>query len=354
MVWKSADGLAVRDLDSRNGIAVNGKSVKTFHLEPGDVLSVGGVEFRIATGAPAAAEEPARSRVAAAPTIDLRGGTKLMSAKGASVVEWTPGFELVPGCVLQRRLAAGAFGEVWKARKDGFGELAIKRIRVTDPVRNEARALRAMKGLRHRYLARVYAYRRVGDLLIVAMELGDETLQDRFEACQKQGTPGIPQNELLKYLRQVGEALDYLYFSRNMLHRDVKPSNLLLVRGTAKVCDFGLGKVLENLQAEHSGVLTFEYAPPEFLERKMVASSDQFSLAATYCYLLTGTRPFAGASAREIIMSHAMGNVSLDAVPAPQRPVLMRALARNPADRFLSCSHFVIALRRAAKNKSSL
>lgn len=351
VVWRGEDGLSVRDLDSRNGIAVNGKPTKMFHLEPGDILSVGGVEFRVATGPLAPSQSLPGQTGGISPTIKLQTGEWLANTTLPEGLDWVSGMELFKGCFLHRRLAAGAFGEVWKARKDGIGELAIKKIRVTDPVRNEARALRAMRGLRHRYLARVFAHRRIGDLLIVAMELGEGTLEDCFHACKKDGMPGIPQSELFRYMRQVGEALDYLYFSRNMLHRDVKPSNLLLVRGVAKVCDFGLGKVLENVQEEHSGVLTFEFAPPEFLERKMVASSDQFSLAATYCYLLSGARPFPGKSAREILMAHAKGMVTLDKIPQTQHTVLLRALARNPADRFLSCSHFVIALCRAARKK---
>lgn len=347
VVARLGDRVLVRDLGSSNGTWINGKRVERGILVANDMLLVAGVRFKVEFQDPATQKPEAALPPVEESTSNNEIGVRRQERPDRITAHWKPGLEVFDGCHLLDRIGEGGFGEVWKAEKVGFGPLALKKIRLVDPVRNEARALEAMQGLRHQYLIRVFGYRRKEDILVVALELGDETLLQRFNQYRRQGLVGIPQEELIAYLGQVAEALDYLYFTRKLLHRDIKPSNILLVGKVAKLCDFGLAKVLRDASASHSGIATFEFAPPEFFDGKMVASSDQFSLAVSYCFLLMGEKPFPGPDVRAILAQHVSGNPKLDFMPPAQRPVLKKALARNPAERYGSSVHFVSALHDA-------
>jgi serine/threonine protein kinase len=104
-----------------------------------------------------------------------------------------------------------------------------------------------------------------------------------FSERSKQQQAGIPQNELLKYMRDAACGLDALH-AKGVQHRDVKPMNLLLMQGGVKVADFGLAKVLDHTAASHTGTMTVAYAPPEFFKGTMSQQSGQYSLAASYVH----------------------------------------------------------------------
>ena len=79
--------------------------------------------------------------------------------------------------------------------------------------------------------------------LFIVMDLADRNLNERLEECRANGLSGIPVDELLQYMREVAEALDYLH-SNQVLHRDIKPANIMLAGGHAKLTDFGLARLM--------------------------------------------------------------------------------------------------------------
>jgi len=173
----------------------------------------------------------------------------------------------IPGYRLTERLGRGGFAEVWKAIGPN-GPVALKFVPAAEKAaRIERRSLAVLRHIDHPKLLRTYENWETGGFVILAMELADRTLLDRCYEAQAGGLPGIPRDELLVYLRDAAEGIDFLQ-KRYIQHRDIKPQNLLLVGGRVKVGDFGLARLLANSVTGHTGSLTLAYAVPEFFEGK--------------------------------------------------------------------------------------
>ena len=203
--------------------------------------------------------------------------------------------EPLPGYRLIEHLGAGGYGEVWRAEAPGGLTKAIKFIfgphhekRAT----NELRALDRVRGVRHPFLLSLERIEVVDGRLLVVTELADGSLKDRFDACRREGLPGIPRDELLGYLRDAADALDFLSETHALQHLDIKPENLLLLAGHVKVADFGLVKDVRQSQASLVGGMTPLYAAPEVFHGTPSRHSDQYSLAIVYQEMLTGVLPF--------------------------------------------------------------
>ncbi len=249
-------------------------------------------------------------------------------------------------------LGHGNFGEVWKAKAPGGIEVAIKV--VTQPIERDAaqrelHALELVKNLRHPCLLATLAIWIDNDRLHIVMELADGSLRDRFKQARKQNQPGIPLSELLMYFADAAEGLDFLH-TRKVFHRDVKPDNILLLHGHAKVADFGLARLQEKQMATVSFAGTPIYMAPESWGGKGGPRSDQYSLAFAYAELRQGKRPIEGGDFTEVMTRTLEGEFDLTGVPAEEVKILRRALAKDPEDRFANCSEFVAALARATHN----
>jgi serine/threonine-protein kinase len=242
-----------------------------------------------------------------------------------------------------RLLGQGGAGAVWEAEAPGGFRVALKFVNRGGEMENsEARALRLLRSLRHPHLLTPFeAFPHQGHL-VVAMELADRAVWDRYTEARDAGLAGIPRDELLDYLGQAALALDYLN-AAGVQHRDVKPQNLLLSGRLLKVADFGLARLVRGQQTGHSGMLTAPYAPPEFFRGKTSARSDQYSLAVTYCLLRGGRLTFPGTAA-QVMAGHLTRQPDLSMLPAAERTAVARALAKDPADRWDSCVRFAVAL----------
>jgi len=151
--------------------------------------------------------------------------------------------------------------------------------------------------------------------------------------------------------RQAAEALDYAH-GCGVVHRDIKPGNLVLAEGgQLKILDFGIARIASADATKPGRLLgTPNYMAPEQVTASPVdGRADQFSLAVTIYHLITGERPFSGESLTAI--SYQVVNITPPpasrlnmAVPAGVDPVLGRAMAKNPADRYANCAEFAADL----------
>ncbi|HJT92411.1 MAG TPA: serine/threonine-protein kinase [Mycobacterium sp.] len=167
---------------------------------------------------------------------------------------------------------------------------------------------------------------------------------------------GMPKAEVAEIIAAVADALDYAH-QRNLLHRDVKPANILLAHpesGDRRIllADFGIARWandISGLTATNMTVGTVSYAAPEqLMGERLDGRADEYALAATAFHLLTGSPPFQNSNPAVVISQHlsapppAIGGhrQELSALD----PVLAKALAKDPNDRFERCADFARAL----------
>jgi serine/threonine protein kinase len=259
--------------------------------------------------------------------------------------------EPLPGYRLIEKIGGGGFGEVWKTEAPGGLLKAIKFVRgVLDEVdgdasaRQEFKALQRIKTLHHPFILSLERVDILDDRLMIVMELAERNLLQVLEDYQKRGLPGIPRDELLRYMRESAEALDLMNREYQLQHLDIKPQNLFVMRKHVKVADFGLAKDLDGTHAAMTSGITPTYAAPETFDGLVSHYCDQYSLAIVYQELLTGQRPFRGKSAHQLLLQHVSQPPDLSSLPEEDRPAVARALSKEPKARFASCREFIEAL----------
>lgn len=254
----------------------------------------------------------------------------------------------VLGLELVKQLGAGGYGEVWSARDAGGWLKAVKFIfgGVEDRrAERELKSLQRVRSARHPFILSIERIEEVDQQLVVVTELAEGTLGDVFRKYRDDGRSGVPRDELLRYLADAAEALDFMLESHQLQHLDVKPENLLLLGGRVKVADFGLVKRFGDTSVSMMGGLTPSYAAPEVFDDSPSTRSDQYSLAIVYQHMLTGKLPFVGKTAAQLAKQHTMSRPQLDGLSDSDQAAIAKALSKEPGRRFESCAAMVEALR---------
>ncbi len=264
----------------------------------------------------------------------------------------------IAGYHLVERIGVGGFGEVWRAIGPGGFQKAVKILfgNLSGPqAETELKSLNRIRDLRHPFLLSIERVEVVDGRAIVVTELADRSLDQRFRELANSGQRGVPRDELLRYLRDAADALDFMSDEHGLQHLDIKPENLLLQGAHAKVGDFGLTKAIGGGRHSQINGFTPLYAPPELFEGRPDRGSDQYSLAIVYQTMLTGTPPFNGRTPSQLMAQHLKSAPDLSSLLPSDRAVISRALSKNPRTRFPSCRQFVDELikRRPTKSLSS-
>jgi serine/threonine-protein kinase len=266
---------------------------------------------------------------------------------------------------LDEPIATGGMGEVWRATDVTLGRaVAVKVLRASllpdaafdARFRAEARTLAALS---HPNVVNIYDYGHSpvpdGDAVFLVMAHVDgQPLSARIAA-----TGGLPVGETLAVLAQAADALHAAH-GNGIVHRDVKPANLLVrPDGTVVLVDFGVARspALTSASTGNQVLGTALYMAPEQASGRPVSpATDIYALGAVGYHCLVGHPPFVGESPIEVALRH----VSEQPPPLPPRvpravrTLVMRALAKDPADRFPDAAAFAAAARAAAVRTAAM
>lgn len=316
-------------------------------------LTPGGAPERVAAlqaGASDCLTRPFDHDELAARVAGMLRAPGLAPGAGAAI---EPGVTVVAGYRLEELIGSGGMGDVYRGRHLLLGrEAAVKVLR--DQYARDAtlrtRFLREFKmtgSLKHPHVVPVYDAGEEEGRLYLAMELLEgEDLALRVH----RRTLGY--GETADLLAQVASALDAAH-AIGVVHRDMKPENILIVGGHAYVTDFGLSKWLgaeTSLTAIGGTVGTARYLAPEQIKGGAIgASTDVYALGCVVYECLKGKPPFTADSEMAVLWAHVHERPpALRKVPKPIREAVMQALEKDPARRYPSAGEFAIAFAAAA------
>ena len=265
------------------------------------------------------------------------------------------------------QLGEGGMATVYKAYDTRLERnVAIKVIR-TDQVapalldemmKRFEREAKALAKLSHPNIVHVHDYGEYEGAPYLVMEyLPSGTLQSRPDKP-------MPWQEAVHTLLPIAQALAYAH-AHNIIHRDIKPGNILLTEnGLPMLSDFGIAKILENNQAgpltsTGKGIGTPEYMAPEQWTGQSVPQSDIYSLGVVLYELVTGRKPYSADTPAGIMLKQAS-----EPLPRPRQfvadlpegleNVLLKALARQPEERYQSMGEFAAALENLTSGQTLL
>ncbi len=212
---------------------------------------------------------------------------------------------------------------------------------------------RIIANLEHPHILPVFDYGESDGVAYFVMRYLDAgTLKDKMEA----GRP-LPMNEIDRIFTQLTDALSYAH-GRGVVHRDLKPANALIdAQGNLFLTDFGIAKILESaspgLTRTDAIMGTPAYISPEQAQSRPVDQrSDIYSLGIILYEMVTGSVPFTADTPLAVVLKHISDPLPLPSIikpdiPAPIEQVILKALAKNPNDRFTTAAEFVAAWKRA-------
>ncbi len=257
---------------------------------------------------------------------------------------------------IERALGAGGMATVYLAEDlKHHRKVAIKVLRAElSAMLGEERFLKEIEltaSLQHPHILPLFDSGSAGGSLYYVMPFVEgETLRGRLDREQR-----LPITEAIRLATEVAGALDYAH-REGVVHRDVKPENILLHDGHAQIADFGIALAVrtaggERITATGMSLGTPQYMSPEQAsgERDVDARTDVFALGAVVYEMLAGTPPHTGPTAQAIIArllterATALTVLRPD-VPAPVAAAVARALSKVPGDRFATTADFSAAL----------
>ena len=269
--------------------------------------------------------------------------------------------DIFAGYTIQRLLGAGGMGEVYLVehpRLPRLDALKILSASATDDEEFRARFNREAElaaTLWHPHIVGVHDRGEFDGRLWISMDFVDGT--DAGHMLEQRYPSGLPYEDVVEIVTAVAEALDFAH-ERRLLHRDVKPANILVTvpsegaRRRVLLTDFGIARETDDMSGlteANMAIGTVTYAAPEQLTSSSLDGRvDQYALAATTFHLLTGTPLFNNSNRAVVVGNHLH-------TPPPRlserRPelaylddVMARALAKDPDDRYPRCLDFAHAL----------
>ena len=278
-----------------------------------------------------------------------RDGRTLRSLEGRQFGPYT----------IEKRLGAGAMGEVWKAEDTALRRAVALKFLVPDAVQDEevrarfVREAQAAAALDHPNVCAVHGIHAEGGEIFISMAFVDgPTLADRIRE------EPLPIDEALDIACQIADGLKEAH-SHGVIHRDIKPRNLLINRqGRVKITDFGLAQLVGRSRLTHSGVTlgTPLYMAPEQVEGGPTdRRTDVWAFGVVLYEMLAQHTPFDAEHSQMIAYSiinepHALVTSRRSGLPLELDRILSKALAKEPAERYQHVDDLLVDLRMLRAN----
>ncbi|KAB7756347.1 anchored-membrane serine/threonine-protein kinase [Mycolicibacterium mucogenicum DSM 44124] len=270
--------------------------------------------------------------------------------------------QVFAGYTIRRKLGAGGMGSVYLASHPRLPRLDAVKVLSADLTSDPEYGPRFLREadlvstLSHPNILGVHDRGECDGQLWISMDYVAGT--DAAQLLREHYPAGMPPEVALPIIQAVASALDHAH-RRGLLHRDVKPANILLDAETSRIylADFGIARPMNDsagLTATNMAVGTVAYAAPEQLRGEgMDGRTDQYALACTAFQLLTGNPPYADSNPAVVITKHVTAPAPSLGEHRPELrgldPVLARAMSKSPAARFASCGEFAHALEQQSR-----
>jgi serine/threonine protein kinase, bacterial len=268
--------------------------------------------------------------------------------------------DVFAGYTIVRRLGSGGMGEVYLAqhprlpRRDALKVLPATLTADADYRQRFSREADIAAELWHPHIVGIHDRGEFEGQLWLSMDYVEGT--DAAELLRTRFPSGLPKAEVFEIVNAVAEALDYAHL-RGLLHRDVKPANILLTDADPRarrilLADFGIAREIADisgLTATNMVVGTTAYSAPEQLMGSDIdGRADQYALGCAAFHLLTGAAPYQNSNPAVVITQHLSAPPPLIGDRRPElaalNDVITQALAKDPGDRYPTCSDFATAL----------
>lgn len=262
--------------------------------------------------------------------------------------------------VLLKLIGRGGFANVYLGRHIYLRTYAAIKVMRTSLVEKEHRNFlyeaRIVASLEHKHIVRILDYGVKAGIPYLVMNYTP------YGSLRKQYAPGtrLQVEIIVEYVQQLAEALEYIH-SQGLVHRDVKPENILLGKnGEILLSDFGIAVVAQRASPAsiHDFTGSFSYTAPERFQGFASPASDQYALGVVVYEWLTGERPFRG-SPEQIIRQHLYSSPpslrsKFPDIPTEVENVVFKSLEKDPSRRFGNIQEFANALKQAVYPPSSL
>jgi class 3 adenylate cyclase/tRNA A-37 threonylcarbamoyl transferase component Bud32 len=332
-------------------LAGRGARIRVGRLLPEDITPVGSADTSLSFGIRAVLEESARATAEAAKqaldrtlqNIDVQIEALEAPEKSADALPVVRGYRVVS------KIGQGGMSSVYLAEEASRGDKVV--LKVLRGKRQDDDGLwkrffqecAILSSIQHEHVVRIYDQGFGEELAYIAMEyLDGGSLRELIDK-------GLTPRQALSLLSQAASGLAEIH-GRGIIHRDIKPANLMLRdAGVLVLTDFGVAKRLDKSanHTSHGEILgTPYYLSPEQADgREVTPASDIYSLGIIFYEMLTGGRPFAGATIHEILAQHVAAPIPrLPEELAPYQALVDRMLAKSPEARFPSAEALLAAI----------
>ncbi|MBA3670511.1 MAG: protein kinase, partial [Gemmatimonadaceae bacterium] len=267
--------------------------------------------------------------------------------------------------LVERRLGRGGMATVYLARDvkhDRLVAVKVLHAELSASIGAERflREIRLAATLQHPHVLGLYDSGVAEGKLYYVMPFADgESLRERIDREQQ-----LPLDDALRIAGEVANALAYAH-GKGVIHRDIKPENILLSDGHAIVADFGIARAISSAGSEKLTESGMSIGTPTYMSPEQGAgmsditqTSDVYSLGCVLYEMLVGEPPYSGPNPMAVMARHSMAEIPnvrvvRSSVPPDVERIVVRALAKSPADRFKNAAEMAKAINLAAANTTA-